>query len=230
MNKRLVFVLVTGVLWAIAMVLVVKISIDRLSVAPWGNPMGESQLAEVAGDTLVGQQFTAPFSGMYRIEVALDPSTAHNVHWVTFHLTGDPSGVEDLRTIDLNTSDLQDGMPYGFEFPPLRDSKGQSYYFYLQSTDSTPGDAVSVRYSPDAFVDGASAYLNGQPVAGNLQFHTYYTLRTRDKVDLLLARMTEGRPYFLGSKSFYIGLAITYALVLGIFLWQIARVVLEQEG
>jgi hypothetical protein len=180
--------------------------------------------------TRVGQQFTAPFPGLYRIEVALDRGAVRNMHPVTFHLAADPSGVEELWAASFNTSDVQDGRPYGFEFPPLRDSQGQSYYFHLQSADSTPGDALAVGYSADAFVDGASAYLDGQPVAGNLQFLTYYTLRTRDKVDLLLTRMAEGRPYFLGTKGFYVGLAITYVLVLGAFLWQTAQAVVEEEG
>ena len=230
MSKRGVFVLGTGIVWASVMVLVVYSSVNRLSVAPWGNPLGDSLLAEVAGDTLVGQEFTAPLPGLYRIEVALDSGAVRSMHPVTFHLETDPSAVEDLWTTTFNTSDVQDGTPYGFEFPPLRDSQGQSYHFYLQSADSTSGDAVAVRYSADAFVDGASAYLDGQPVAGNLQFLTYYTLRTRDKVDLLLTRMAEGRPYFLGTKGFYVGLAVTYVLVLGAFLWQTAQAVVEEEG
>jgi hypothetical protein len=212
------------------MILIVYVSIDRLSVAPWGNPIGDTLLAELAGDTRVGQQFTAPFPGLYRIEVTLDRGTSRNEHPVTFHLARDPSGNEELWTANLNTSDVQDGAPYGFEFPPLRDSKGQSYYFYLQSTNSTPEEAVAVRYGPAAFVDGANAYVDSQPVAGNLQFLTYYTLRTRDKVDLLLTRMAEGRPYFLGAKAFDLGLAVTYAVVLGIFLWRTAQAVLEEEG
>jgi hypothetical protein len=211
------------------MVLVAYSSANRVSVAPWGNPLGDSHLAEVAGDTRVGQQFTAPFPGLYRIEVTLDRGAVRTMHPVTFHLVADPADGEELWAASFNTSDVQDGTPQGFEFPPLRDSQGQSYYFYLQSTDSIPGDAVAVGYSADAFVDGASAYLDGQPVAGNLQFFTYYTLRTRDKVDLLLTRMAEGRPYFLGTKGFYVGLAIAYVLVLGLFLWQIAQAVLEEE-
>ena len=71
--------------------------------------------------------------------------------------------------------------------------------------------------------------MNGQAVGGNLKFRTFYSLRTRDKVDLLLARMAAGRPYLLGTKGFYVGLAIAYGIVLGIFLWYVAQTILEDE-
>jgi hypothetical protein len=78
-------------------------------------------------------------------------------------------------------------------------------------------------------LEGASATLNGQAVDGNLKFRTYYSLRTRDKVDVLLTRMAAGRPYLLGSKGFYAGLAVAYVIVLGIFLWYVAQTILEDE-
>jgi hypothetical protein len=86
-----------------------------------------------------------------------------------------------------------------------------------------------VRYGPQSILEGGSAYVNGQPVTGNLQFQTYFSLRTREKAELLLTRMAEGRPYLLGVKGFYIGLAVVYALVLLTFLLQIARVILEEH-
>jgi hypothetical protein len=106
---------------------------------------------------------------------------------------------------------------------------GQTYYFYLESANTTAEEAIAARYNPNARLEGASAYLNGQPVAGNLQFLTYYTLRTRDKAALLLSRMAEGRPYLLGTKGFYIALAAAYILALGAFLIRAAQVILRKQ-
>jgi len=231
-TKRRLFILGLMALWMIALVVVAKTSVDHLSVPPWGNPVGESLSAEVAGNTHVGQMFTAPLPGLYRIEIAWVPAPIAKAQCVIFHLKTDPASTQDLWTADVDTRSVQGGMPYGFEFEPMRNSKGQAYYFYLESPGSAPGDAITVRYNPNAVLEGGSAYLDGQPVAGNLQFHTFYSLRTRDKIDLLLTRMTEGRPYLFGTKGFYIGLAVAYVLVLGAFLLQIARAVLEdlEEG
>ena len=189
--------------------------------------MGGHLSPEVAGDTHVGQLFTAPMPGLYRIEIALARSTADGEARVTVHLKSDPASAEDLWAADLDTQDVYDGMLYGFEFAPIRASEGQTYYFYFESDESVPGDAIAVRYSPRAALEGASAYINGQPVAGNLQFHSFYSLRTRDRVDLLLARMVDGRPYMFGTPGFYVGLAVAYAVVLGTFLWLVTRAVLK---
>jgi hypothetical protein len=41
--------------------------------------------------------------------------------------------------------------------------------------------------------------------------------------------MAAGRPYVLGTKGFYVGLAVAYIIVLGIFLWQTVLAILEDE-
>jgi len=205
--------------WLVALALVVKTSLDRLTVPPWGNPAGDGPPLQVSGETQVGQQFTAPLPGLYRIEVMLDRPATGGSRQLTFHLKTDPAATTDLWTAHLNTGEIQQGVPYGFEFPPLRHSKGQTFYFYLE------GEGVAVRYSPEAVLEGASACLNGRPLAGELQFRTFYTLRTRDKADLLLSRMAEGRPYLFGAKGFYVALALTYALVLALFLLHMARAI-----
>ncbi|MFC2037687.1 hypothetical protein ACFLYD_06950, partial [Chloroflexota bacterium] len=156
---RRLFVLASTVVWLTVLAFVFKNSIDRLSVPPWGNPVGDTLSAEIAGTTHVGQQFVAPLPGLKRIKVSLDPATARGTHRVTFHLKTAPSAT-DLWTSDLSTSDVQEGIPYTFEFPRIVGSKGQTYYFHLESTDSAPGDAIAAHYSPTAIVNGATAYLN----------------------------------------------------------------------
>jgi hypothetical protein len=39
--------------------------------------------------------------------------------------------------------------------------------------------------------------------------------------------MAEGKPYLLGTKGFYVGIAIVYALVLAVFLMQVALAILS---
>ena len=230
MTGRQFFLLGSTVLVMAVLVPVLGNTVASVTAPPLGNALGYERSAEVAGDTQVGQQFTAPFPGLSRVDVGLDPSLTRNVHHLTFHLrNADSLATEDLWTAGLSTDDIQGEELHSFEFPPVRDSTGQTFYFYLQSTDSAPGDAITIRYDPASLLHDASAYVDGQPVNGNLQFQTFYTLRTQDKINILLARMTEGRPYLLGDKGFYIGLTVVYVLLLGAFLGHIAKAIQEEE-
>jgi hypothetical protein len=229
MNGHRLFLLGSAIVGLVVLALIVIGAVGQLSVTPWGNISGDDRSAAIAGSTRVGQQFIAPFPGLYRIEVMLDPTTVQNPQPATLRLQGETSGANPLAYGEFQTSDIKEDTPYSIEFPPIQDSAGRAIAFTFESPQSSPGDALTIHYDPDSILEGASATLNGQAVAGNLKFRTYYSLRTRDKLDILLARMAAGRPYMLGSKGFYVGLAVAYALVLGIFLWHVAQTILEDE-
>jgi len=78
---------------------------------------------------------------------------------------------------------------------------------------------IAIGYSPNATLKDAIARNNGVEIGGQVQFRIHSTLRTRDRADLLLSRMAEGRPYLWGSPALYTVLGITYALALGILLF-----------
>jgi hypothetical protein len=161
--------------------------------------------------------------GLYRIEVALQPPAKGAAEALTFHLRSGVAATSDLWTATVDPGQITAGLPYAFEFEPVRNSEGQTFYFFLESAASRPGEAVRAVHGPASVLDGAGAYFDGQEVPGNLVFQTHYSLRTRDKVDLLLTRLTEGRPYILGTKGFYAGLAVVYTVLLLVLIWQVAR-------
>lgn len=229
MKGRRIFLLGAFVVWVMILAFIVISALNSLSVPPWGNFSGDDRSAEVAGPVQIGQQFVAPYPGLYRIELTLDPASVQSSQPVTFRLDSQSQSSSPLAVDQFYTGDLLAGVPHGIEFPPIRDSAGNTLTFSLDSPQSTPGNAVTAHYDPDSALDGASATLNGEPVSGNLKFRTFYSLRTRDKLGLLLEKMAAGRPYFLGSKSFYAGLAGAYLIVLGIFVWYIAQSILEDE-
>jgi hypothetical protein len=229
MTRRHLFYLGSIVLWALPLAVVAKLSLDRLPVPTWGNPAGGTSPLEVTEKMRVGQLFVAPLPGLYRIDVVPERIIAGSALPMTFHLRSDPATGQDIWTTTFTSDQLQDGRPFSFEFPLLRDSSEQTYYFYLEAPGAVPGTAVAIGYGSGAELDGAGAYVNGQPVPGNLQFQTFYSLRTRDKANLLLSRMAEGRPYIFGSKGFYVGLGLAYALALCAFLLCVARAVLREQ-
>jgi len=223
------FLVLLTAAWAVALAAVAKNAVDRLEIRPWGNPMGDNVSAPLAGDTRVGQSFIAPMAGLYRIEFSLVPAGGDAAQPVIFHLKASPAATEDLYTAQFGTIRIDAGVPFGFEFEPIRDSKDREFFFYLESPGTVPEEAPSVRYSPNATLEKAGAYLDGEPVAGDLAFHTFYTLRTRDRVDLLLNRMAAGRPYLMGSRAFYLVLAVAYVLALGVFLHKVGSQVVKES-
>ena len=229
LTRHHLFIIGSTALWLMGLALIVKASLDQTSAPPWGNPRGDHLLTATGEGSQVGQRFTAPLPGLYRIQIGMADATTGAMQPITFHLKKDQADAEDLWSASLSESSAQADRLYAVEFPPLRDSRGQTYTFYLESVSATAEEAGSVRYSPSARLEGASAYLDGQPVAGNLQFLTYYTLRTRDKANLLLSRMAEGRPYLLGAKGLYIALAAACILALGTFLIRAAQAILREQ-
>lgn len=221
-GRVVVFAALLAGVWLVALSLVVKTSVDALAPPPWGNAIGDELSVEVAGTTQVGQVFTAPLPGLYRIEVSFVSAGDEPGQPVTFHLQSGLGAAEDLWSATLDSRQVAGATVYGFEFEPLRDSQGRTFYFYLESPGTPPGRALQVAYGPDSVLQGAGAWLNGQPIAGNLKFQSYYTLRTRDKIDYLLGQMAAGRPYFLGTRGFYLALAAVYGLLVTLLVWHVA--------
>lgn len=228
MKRKILALTLLTAAWLAGLAITAKSALDRLEIQAWGSPMSDSVSAPVAGATRVGQFFTAPMPGLYRIEVNMVPGDGAVARPIVFHLRADPSAKEDLVTVESSTAQIEGGTPFGFEFEPIRTSKDQRFFFFLESPQSEPEQAPLAHYSPHAVLEGASAYLDDQPLSGSLAFHTYYTLRTRDRLDLFLSRMVWDRPYLTGSKAFYLVLAAAYALALFAFLYRVGDQVVRE--
>lgn len=217
--------------WLLVVGFVAKSALDRLSVPPWGNPSGAATALVLADDTRIGQTFTAPLPGLHRVDVLLDAKAIESGQQVVFHLQPDAPNADDLWSTTLSLRENGGRQTLTVEFPPLRDSKGQSYHFYLEAVGGPAGASIAIVSAPEEMLPGSSATLNGQPIPGDLWFQSYYSLRTREKIDVLLSRMADGRPYILGVKGFYVGLGAVYVLVLGALMTSIVLSILrEQEG
>lgn len=213
-------------LCAAVLALVVIATLLRLPVPSWGNPVGDSLSAEIAGDRHVGQVFAARMPRLSGIQVTL---TATAPAEVVLHLRAGPRAEQDLKTWTFPVQSGAGDVNYRFDFAPLNNQKGQVFYLYLESPATQAGQAARARTSQGVILEGASAYVDGQPAVGDLQFLTFYAPNLYQKVDVLLSQMAGERPYVLGAKGLYIGLAAAYLLVLGLFLWQAARGILEER-
>ena len=154
----------------------------------------------VTGDNRPGQSFLAHYDGLNRIDVMFVKQEAINEGEVIFRLKTDPASPEHIAFIPVSISQLEDRAYHTFYFAPILDSKGRQLYFYLESPGSTAENAVLVMTnSKDRYPQG-TAYLNDQPVSGDLRF-AHHNAPLYDAEDLGLRLVFNGDIYIYENED-----------------------------
>jgi len=129
--------------------------------------------SELVGGETFGQSFVCTRDNLYRIDLGTATYARVNSAPVIFRLQSSAETSTDIVSITLPGPDIQNERPTSFVFPPLPDSRGKTFYFYIESPEAVPGDAITVYANAhDQYPDGM-AYRNGQVVAGDLAFTAY---------------------------------------------------------
>jgi glycosyltransferase involved in cell wall biosynthesis len=131
-------------------------------------------LGEVVAGRRIGQSFTARRDNLHRIDLLVGTYRRRNTRDVVLHLKHSPEAPDDLATASINASLLADNAYASFIFEPLPDSAGKSYYLYVESPESVPGDAVTVWAYGHVDLTEAQRYENGRPAEGQLLFGLFY--------------------------------------------------------
>jgi len=188
-----------------------------------GQPVAVLSSEEIQGEVTVGQTFVAPYPGLTRIAVMMQPFDRVNTHEVIFHLKSGREAEQDIVTIRFIPHNLKSKTWYDFSFPPIEDSAGVAYYFYLESPSSTPGNAIAVMgQEGDPYPEGV-AYVRGEAVPGDMTFRTYYQASPGRRIDFLLTRFTANKPGVWGNRYFYAGLIVVYLVGTFVLLRQLAK-------
>ncbi len=115
---------------------------------------------EIYNEVKVGQTFVAKFDNLARIDVLFaNYSSRPNNADLVFHLFEMPSRKE-LATIKINTKEIEDNAWHQFAFKPIDNSKDKKYLFYIDSKESRPGNAVTVRYQEPGEYSQGEMYLS----------------------------------------------------------------------
>ncbi|MGQ9502210.1 MAG: hypothetical protein ACUVSF_10750 [Anaerolineae bacterium] len=171
----------------------------------------------------LGQTFVAPRAGLHRIDVLLYGYYRHNTQPVTFHLRKVGAG-EDTVTITFSAGEVWGWHWKHFEFPPLSDSAGQSYYFFFESPTSTPQDSITLGGVEGDLYPYGTAVINGQPAFADASFVTHYTnVSTVEKLSALADKLTRAKPSLWGDVRFYVLLGVIYLLLVGRLMSEIYR-------
>jgi len=167
----------------------------------------------LASGMQLGQTFVAARAGLERIDVLMFGYYRHNTHPVTFHLrlAGSP---DDLVRSTFPATEVWGWRWMSFSFPALDDSAGRAYFFYFDSPESTPGDALSLGGVEGDLYPRGSAVINGQPARADAAFKTAYAGTTMsDAVQALSVKLTQHKPSLLGALPFYLVLGAGYLML-----------------
>jgi len=145
------------------------ISYNHISQDKADQPIGE-----IAGNMTAGQTFASLYPYLDGIELQLATYARMNDHEVIFHLRESPSTTTDLVTLKIDASKIGDNQWHRFKFPTIADSKDKSYYFFLESPSSKPGNAITMWYNTEDAYSGGSAFRDDRPINGDLAFRVYY--------------------------------------------------------
>lgn len=86
-------------------------------------------------------------------------------------------GEEQIRDGVVNASDMFDVSHVQFEFDTVSNALDECYRFVVTSPESSPGNAITLRFDPENPYDDGQAILNGNPVDGDIVFRPLYDLQ-----------------------------------------------------
>jgi hypothetical protein len=159
--------------WMVALPLLLSLSSCTLDGISARQEKATGLWDELLGGENFGQSFVSTQPHLYRIDLGTATYARTNSAAVVFHLQTSPQATADLVSVTLAGPEIRNDRPTMFEFAPLADSEGQSYYFYIESPGATPGNAITVyANAQDQYPDGM-AYRNGRAIAGDLAFTAY---------------------------------------------------------
>jgi len=132
-------------------------------------------VGEIRQENSYGQSFVSQYNHLGRIDVMLATFARENHYPVVFHLRRAPGDPDDLVSLEFDASTVADNAFYTFSFDPMPDSAGQAFYFFLDSPQSVPGDAITIWATTEDAYPSGTRHNNHQPVAGDLRFIAYST-------------------------------------------------------
>jgi hypothetical protein len=130
-----------------------------------------TEVVQIADHLVVGQSFVARLSGLEGLELQLAQDQVEEVH-LTLFVRSSFESTENIRLSSIIVPPSRSGDWIRFPFEPLRSSRDQSYYFFIDSSASIP---IALYQGPtSSYYDGA-LYQNGVPQDAQLVFRTLYS-------------------------------------------------------
>ena len=130
-------------------------------------------LPELLKGKSYGQIFTSSRNNLYRIDLGTATFGHINSAEVIFHLQESPGSAVDLFSKVIPADQVQNERPTTITFPSIPDSSNKSYYFWIESPQASPGNAISLYINEEDNYSGGTAYQDGKAVPGDIVFSAY---------------------------------------------------------
>ncbi|HMA37792.1 MAG TPA: hypothetical protein VKY74_25285, partial [Chloroflexia bacterium] len=137
-------------------------------------------VGEIRGPAQPGQTFVAGQDNLARIVVLGATYGGQARGPLIFHLKRDPAAATDLVTRRLDAARLPDNAYWTISFPPIRQARGQSFYFYFDAPAASPGQGATLWYNAAGGYSAGSRTAGGVRVAGDLVFRAQSLLAPDD--------------------------------------------------
>ena len=168
-------------LFYVCLAIVVAVGLDLLvrRVPDISQPVVEKELW-IYKDHPVTQTVTPKHNGFNVVVLYLRNVILRNQGPFTFTLT-DKNGTEVSR-IDLNGYNITDGGSVRMQFPPIPDSKDQTYTITLSAPTPDITTAIGVGYNSDSNSYPAGLATAENITGGDMTFHLYYSPQKRSEL------------------------------------------------
>lgn len=189
-----------------------------------GQRDATSVIGELAGSFTAGQTFVAAYPGLTRVEVLLATYDRRVASPFVFHLRAAEAD-SDLVVRTVDAAQVGNNAYFQFQFPPIRDSAGRSFYFFLEAPQSKPGKALTIWGSGrDVYTDGEAVFqdMQGGGVR-DLAFRAGYDPTLLERIVILFQRMTAAKPSLWGDRWWYVALAAAYLVLLYAVFFRVAQ-------
>ncbi len=188
---------------------------------------------QIWGENSIRQEFVAAENGLNRIDIFFQTYFRQNSQDVTIRLL-EASATDSTKTQSVerfqttfNVSSIPAQSWHTFMFTPIPNSAQKPYIISIESSLSSPGDAVTVGgiIETDPYQLG-EAFVGSQPLNGDIAFRSCYQMSGFEKIQTLTNQLTQHRPSLWNSPTFYGAILIIYAVLMGVLFWKLAKLTL----
>jgi len=138
----------------------------------------------------VGELFIARYPNLCGIEILIGTYERTNKGKLKFFIK--EKGISKyIKTIEIDLRELKDNRFKSFSFEPISNSRGKQYYFFLQSNDTHPTNAITGYTTLYDYIPDSRLYINHKPFDTDLVFRPVYDFSGTKRSELLLPALEE---------------------------------------
>ncbi|MGM1021336.1 MAG: hypothetical protein ACQEXV_12465 [Bacillota bacterium] len=134
---------------------------------------GSKTVGEITEGLEFGQTFQADVNDLSGVSIKLATYMRENTGDVTvgLRLVGDH---KDIYSATVDAKSIQDNQFFKLRFPPIKNSKGKKYYFYVNSTGTQGHSITAYKADNNPYKQGEMFINNKKQTQDDLTFIVYY--------------------------------------------------------